>query len=357
MAQIWLSGPTTKTDQYIEWYSTPNVIGNYSYVEMYVYLRRNDGYTTTGTFSGSANIDGYTQGISRYGAVAGSYVLIGSYGRNVYHDSNGYRQCWIGASFSNSGTSLAGTYSGGATVTLPSIDRTAPTFTTHSINSVTTTSITVNRVNNVACDQVQYSLNGGAWTSTTTGSTYTITGLTENTSYTIKTRARKTSNQVWGESTTLTQQTHPNTVQIAQAFVTPLGTDTLRVDVVTNATNASSSALTGRVYKIFIEVDGVMQEANQYKHNLGTGQYADAGYYTFTGLTDNTTYVADIIVTTARSLVDTTTTANGTTPPADFARLIYPNGTVTGLKPAYLVSTLGVATRLREVDITVLPPS
>ncbi len=358
MAEFGISEPSgVATESKIVYSYTQNVIGNYSVITTTVQQRRTNSYTTTGTFAGTRSIDGTAYSFSWYGSYSTSWVTLASGSKTVYHNADGSKTVTLATTYSNSGTSQAGTYSGSANITLPKIDRTAPTFTTHSVNNVTTTSITINRVNNVACDQVQYSLNGGAWTTTTTGATYTISGLTENTSYTIKTRARKTSNQVWGESSTLTQQTHPNTVGVSQVIVTPLSTSSLRVDVVTNATSASDSVLTGRVHNIFITVNGSTQEATQYKYNLGTGQYADAGYFVYEGLTDNTTYIADVTVTTARSYVDTDAQGEGTTPPADFAKLVLPNGTVTGLRPMYMIDTAGIKTRLIDSDITVLPPS
>lgn len=87
---------------------------------------------------------------------------------------------------------------------LTKIDRAAPTVTL-TTSSITALGVTVKATASTTCDRWDYSTNGGStWTnySTTSGTTASkaITGLTPNTTYSIKVRARKSSNEVYGSS-------------------------------------------------------------------------------------------------------------------------------------------------------------
>lgn len=79
-------------------------------------------------------------------------------------------------------------------------------ITSHSVASSGLNDIKVNWGADSTCDAVQYSLNGGSWTGTS-GSPYTISGLSPNTSYSIKTRVRRKDSQLWTESSTITGTT------------------------------------------------------------------------------------------------------------------------------------------------------
>ena len=92
----------------------------------------------------------------------------------------------------------------GGTMTLTKIDRAAPTVSITTSN-ITASGVTVKATASATCDRWEYSINNGSsWTqySTTSGTTQSkaITGLTPNTAYNIKVRARKSSNEVWGTS-------------------------------------------------------------------------------------------------------------------------------------------------------------
>lgn len=97
-------------------------------------------------------------------------------------------------------------------LTLTNIDRTAPTVSM-AINSITDTKISFTTTVSTSCDLWQYSLNDGAWTTfystnTSTAQSYTITGLSPNTSYTLKVRARKYSNYVYGSTSNASFSTY-----------------------------------------------------------------------------------------------------------------------------------------------------
>lgn len=92
-----------------------------------------------------------------------------------------------------------------------STDLVAPTVSL-SVSNITANSIYINATTNVNCDVWEYSLDGGStWTqySTTNGTsaTKTISGLTPNTEYSVKVRAKKQSNGVKGTSAAHTAKT------------------------------------------------------------------------------------------------------------------------------------------------------
>ena len=95
------------------------------------------------------------------------------------------------------------------TWTLDSIPRYA-TFTTHKVSSKTETSVAIEWGCDASCDAVQYSLNGGSWTtpSGTVFPTYNISGLSANTTYKIKTQVRRKDSQLWTTSGELSVTTY-----------------------------------------------------------------------------------------------------------------------------------------------------
>ena len=99
----------------------------------------------------------------------------------------------------------------GGTMKLTNIDRSAPTVSI-TTSGITASGVTVKATSSTKCDRWDYSTNSGSsWTNFSTANgtsqTRTISGLTPNTSYGIRVRARKTSNQVYGSSGTRTIKT------------------------------------------------------------------------------------------------------------------------------------------------------
>lgn len=132
----------------------------------------------------------------------------------------------------------------GGTMTLTNIDRTAPTVSC-SVSGITANGFKITANSSATADIWQYSLNGGSsWTqfSTTAGTSASITlsSLTANTSYSVKTRARKKSNQVYGTSGTVSAKTLGGAILNSCSTVTA---DTATVSLTLNATvyNASYS--------------------------------------------------------------------------------------------------------------------
>lgn len=132
----------------------------------------------------------------------------------------------------------------GGTITLTNIDRTAPTVSC-SVSGITASGFKITANSSATADIWQYSLNGGSsWTqfSTTAGTSASITlsSLSANTSYSVKTRARKKSNQVYGTSGTVSAKTLGGAILNSCNTVTA---DAATVSLTLNATvyNASYS--------------------------------------------------------------------------------------------------------------------
>ena len=132
----------------------------------------------------------------------------------------------------------------GGTMTLTNIDRTAPTVSC-SVSGITASGFKITANSSATADIWQYSLNGGSsWTqfSTTAGTSASITlsSLSANTSYSVRTRARKKSNQVYGSSGTVSAKTLGGAILNSCNTVTA---DAATVSLTLNATvyNASYS--------------------------------------------------------------------------------------------------------------------
>lgn len=99
----------------------------------------------------------------------------------------------------------------GGDMKLTDIDRTAPAVNI-STGGITPNAVTVSASASSTCDVWEYSINGGSsWTqystTATTSTGKTITGLSPNTEYAIKVRARKKSNHIYGTSGSRTIKT------------------------------------------------------------------------------------------------------------------------------------------------------
>lgn len=134
------------------------------------------------------------------GSVSGSIT--------VAHNSDGSKSITVGFS---TRVYVYGSTDYGGTMTLAKIDRNAPTVSI-STSGITASGVTIKATASTTCDRWDYSINGGSsWTSFSTSSgtsaSKAITGLTPNTTYSIKVRARKSSNQVYGTSSAATVKT------------------------------------------------------------------------------------------------------------------------------------------------------
>lgn len=210
--------PVNNFGLYCTWSATQSVTGNYSDVTLNVYLKYYTlevGSRADSTISINGVSETYTApAISDYSSGQHTKLLKTKTVR-VNHNADGTK----------SGVALSaywrfsGTYSGtpissitaSTTITLDTIDRTAPTVSL-STSSITASGVTISATSSATSDIWQYSIdNDSTWTqfSTTAGTSASkaITGLSPNTTYYIKVRARKKSNQVYGTSSAATVKT------------------------------------------------------------------------------------------------------------------------------------------------------
>ena len=210
--------PVNNFGLYCTWSATQSVTGNYSDVTLNVYLKYYTlevGSRADSTISINGVSETYTApAITDYSSGQHTKLLKTKTVR-VNHNADGTK----------SGVALSaywrfsGTYSGtpissitaSTTITLDTIDRTAPTVSL-SASSITASGVTISATSSATADIWQYSIdNGSTWTqfSTTAGTSASkaITGLSPNTTYYMKVRARKKSNQVYGTSSAATVKT------------------------------------------------------------------------------------------------------------------------------------------------------
>lgn len=165
------------------------------------------------TYTVTINGTSYTGNIPSYSA--GSTLTIRTGKQTIWHNNDGTKS--ISYSFSvndNSGQSYTcGNASASGTLELTKIPR--YTTVTNSQRAKTVNSISINWKTTDARDWTQYSLNGGAWTdahdtvaSDNKSGYYTISNLTPNTTYTVKTRCKRTDSQLYSESNILTITTY-----------------------------------------------------------------------------------------------------------------------------------------------------
>lgn len=139
----------------------------------------------------------------------------------VAHNADGSKSITVGFS---TRVYVYGPQEYGGTMTLTKIDRAAPTVS-FSTSSITANGFKISVSASATCDTWQYSTNNGSsWTtfSSTAGTSAstTLSSLSPNTSYTVKVRARKKSNQVYGTSSASTVKTLGGSVVNSVSAVT-----------------------------------------------------------------------------------------------------------------------------------------
>ena len=210
--------PVSSFGLYCEWSGTQSITGNYTDVTLKVYLsyytlevgaRSDSTISINGvseTYTAPA-IDDYSSGWKK--------KLLKTKTVRVSHNADGTKSgVVLSASWRFSGTYSGvsiGTITASTTVTLNSIDRSAPTVSC-SVSGITANGFTISASSSATSDIWQYSLNGGtSWTqfSTTAGTSASVTlsSLSPNTTYSVRVRARKRTNQVYGTSSTVSAKT------------------------------------------------------------------------------------------------------------------------------------------------------
>ena len=210
--------PVSSFGLYCEWSGVQSVTGNYTDVTLKVYLsyytlevgaRSDSTISINGvseTYTAPA-IDDYSSGWKK--------KLLKTKTVRVSHNVDGTKSgVALSASWRFSGTYSGvsvGTITASTTVTLNSIDRTPPTVSC-TVSNITANGFRISAASSATADQWFYSLdNGGSSTlfSSTAGTSASITlsNLSPNTTYYVRALARKKSNQVYGESGTITVKT------------------------------------------------------------------------------------------------------------------------------------------------------
>ena len=210
--------PVSSFGLYCEWSGVQSVTGNYTDVTLKVYLsyytlevgaRSDSTISINGvseTYTAPA-IDDYSSGWKK--------KLLKTKTVRVSHNADGTKSgVALSASWRFSGTYSGvsvGTITASTTVTLNSVDRSAPTVSC-SVSGITANGFKISASSSAAADIWQYSLNGGStWTqfSSTAGTSASVTlsTLSPNTTYSVRVRARKRTNQVYGTSGTVSAKT------------------------------------------------------------------------------------------------------------------------------------------------------
>lgn len=170
--------------------------------------RTNTGYTTYGSGTFKISINGTEKSTSKSYSIGSSEVTLFTVTQTVSHNDDGTKSIVIKGEYSGD-SPIAG--NGSKTVTLDKIARYATS--SQSLKSKTETSITMSWSSDSTIDYIWYSKNGGSsWTAVGSvnakSGSYTISGLSANTAYSIKTRVRRKDSQLTTDSSVLSVTTY-----------------------------------------------------------------------------------------------------------------------------------------------------
>ena len=210
--------PVDNFGLYCTWSASQSVTGNYSDVTLNVYLKYytiSVGSRSDSTISINGVSETYTAAAISDSTSDYDLTLLKTYTVRVAHGSDGKKTgVALSASWRFSGTysgTSIGTITASTTIDLDALDRTAPTVSC-STSSITANGFKISATSSATADIWQYSTNGGtSWTqfSTAAGTSAntTLSSLSPNTTYSVKVRARKKSNQVYGTSSAVSTKT------------------------------------------------------------------------------------------------------------------------------------------------------
>lgn len=236
--------PASGFGLYCTWSASQSVTGNYSDVTLNVYLKHYSIYVGArddAVISINGTSETYSTPSISQSTETASTTLLKSKTVRVSHNIDGTKTgVALSASWRFSGTYAGvsiGTITASTSINLDSLDRTAPTVSC-SISNITANGFKISATSSATADIWQYSTNSGSnWTqfSTTAGTsaTYTLSSLTPNTSYSVKVRARKKSNQVYGLSSAVDTKTLGGSTI---GSVSTLTADTTTVSISINTT-------------------------------------------------------------------------------------------------------------------------
>lgn len=212
---------------YYTWSATQDIANNCSYVTVKTYWSTSNRAATFDTVSArnaSITINGTTTSISKRmncnpWPSDAKYLIQTVSNFRVDHNVDGTKSIVISARANgtaasygpSNSTSPSGDCTASATITLDTIPRGANVSQT--LGSRTETTLTINWVADAVVDRLWYSTdNGSTYAQVTiadsTSGTYTITGLSANTTYQVKTRTRRKDTQVTADSSALSCKTY-----------------------------------------------------------------------------------------------------------------------------------------------------
>jgi hypothetical protein len=204
------------------------------------------------------------------------------------------------------------------------VDTTPPNNVTNlTTSSVLQTTLTLNWTASTSSDIASYDVyNGSTLLGNVTGTTYSVTGLTTNTTYTFTVKAKDTSNNVAsGTSVNVTTLVNP------PADVTNLTTNGLTFSSVTLNWTASATATSYDVYNGATLLGNVTTTS-----------------YNVTGLSATTSYTFKVIAknaggsSTGATTTVTTPASTDTTPPAEVINLTAGTATINSIPVTWTLS-------------------
>ncbi len=346
---------------------------------MYVYSKynidwgdwSNGGQSYVGTATSGSNCFTFTEGQTG----SGTKWLIENKQVTVTHNTDGTLTLpiyWHWGVYSTWGQYLAP--SGSKNVTLTAIDRTAPTVS-FTVSAITAAGFTISASSSATADIWQYSTNNGStWTSfsTTAGTSASkaVTGLSPNTTYQVKVRARKQTNQIYGTSAATSVKTLGGAIVNSVNQVTA---DAATVSITLNVTvydasytyslelkNGSTSILT--VGGLSWSVGTANRTVTLTAANRTTLLTAMASLKSFTGTFAVSTYSGSTQIGTTSSKTATVTTTSANSAPTlsgfTYADSYSTTTTITGNDQLFiqghskLTVTPGTATAKNQATIT-----
>lgn len=154
-------------------------------------------YSTSGNMVINGSSYDYSVDSINFSSGEAKDLLLAEWTGDIAHNTDGSKTLEVSGSW-NTDTSRIGSGSCSTSSVLTPIPRYA-NFTEHYVQNTGLNFITVKYSADKDTDWVQYSLNGGSWVDTA-GNTYTISNLSPNTQYSVKTRIRATASGLWTES-------------------------------------------------------------------------------------------------------------------------------------------------------------